>query len=244
METIVLLHAFGSSHRAWKPQVETLGRRFHVLTPDLPGHGSNLEPFSLDHAVAATRRLLGEQDAKVHLVGISGGASIALLTCLSTSQTTASLLLSAPVAHAPPWLALQRLAAALMPESVTLRYLREMYSGGQQEYTATAVEDFQRCGKGTFLATLREVARLDVRTRLAEIKVPTLVLCGERDRANIPSSREVAAGIPNARFRLIPEAGHLWNLETPKLFTEIVEEFIATAVEQIHQRVKGDVDER
>jgi pimeloyl-ACP methyl ester carboxylesterase len=56
--------------------------------------------------------------------------------------------------------------------------------------------------------------------------VPTLVLCGSKDRANIPLSRELAEGIPGAELRIVPDATHLWNLQQPEAFNVTVAEFV------------------
>jgi hypothetical protein len=54
-------------------------------------------------------------------------------------------------------------------------------------------------GKPTFLGALRQLAPVDLRWRLSQVAVPpTLVLCGAKDRGNIPLSRELAAGIATA----------------------------------------------
>ena len=68
---------------------------------------------------------------------------------------------------------------------------------------------------------------VDLRGRLGEVAVPTLVTCGARDRANLGPSREIAAGVPSAELRIVPEAVHLWNLQQPELFNETVAEFVA-----------------
>lgn len=95
MDAIILLHAFGSSHRAWRPQMEALNRHFRVLAPDLPGEP---RPFTLDRAVDTVRRIVTDQPGIVHLAGTSGGATVALLARLAEPKRVASLLLSTPVA--------------------------------------------------------------------------------------------------------------------------------------------------
>ncbi|MGE5636854.1 MAG: alpha/beta fold hydrolase [Nocardioidaceae bacterium] len=59
--------------------------------------------------------------------------------------------------------------------------------------------------------------------------MPTLVLCGSKDRANIPLTRELAAGIPGAELRIVPDATHLWNLQQPEAFNRAVAEFVDRA---------------
>jgi 3-oxoadipate enol-lactonase len=50
-----------------------------------------------------------------------------------------------------------------------------------------------------------------------------------KDRANISLSRELAAGIPGAELRIVPDATHLWNLQQPKAFNLTVAEFVDRA---------------
>ena len=232
VQTLVLVHAFGSSGRAWAPQVAGLGDRYRVIAPDLPGHGGAAGPFTLDRAVESVRAVSADAGG-AHLVGISGGATVALLTYLEHPGRVASLVLSAGVAHAPRLVSLQRAIQRALPEPLLARLLRGWYSGGLREYEQIAAEDFRRCGKPTFLAALRELAHVDVRGRLGEVEVPTLVACGARDRANLGPSREIAAGVPGAELRIVPDAAHLWNLQQPELFNETVAEFVARCSDQI-----------
>lgn len=59
----------------------------------------------------------------------------------------------------------------------------------------------------------------------------TLVLCGDRDRVNLPAARSLAAGIPHARLAVIPGAGHLWNLTEPDVFSATVGDFFRGLLE-------------
>ena len=199
ISTVVLVHAFGSSSRAWASQVRALSDRHRMLAIDLHGHGDDAEaPFTLGRAVESVRAMIDAADGRAHLVGISGGAVVALLTCLEHPAQVTSLVLSGGLARTPRWFALQRAVARIMPEPLLARALRGMYSGGRAEYGQVAEEDFRRCGKRTYLAGLRELSALDLLPSLSRVAVPTLVLCGSNDRANIPLSRELATGIPTA----------------------------------------------
>jgi 3-oxoadipate enol-lactonase len=169
VQMVVLVHAFGSSGRAWAPQVAGLGDRYRVIAPDLPGHGGAAGPFTLDRAVEAVRAVSADAGG-VHLAGISGGATVALLTYLANPERVASVL-SAGVAHAPRLVSLQRAIQRALPEPVLARLLRGWHSGGRREYEQVAAEDFRRCGKQTFLAAqrklpiCRELLRLPPRPR-------------------------------------------------------------------------------
>lgn len=228
-KTVVFVHGLGSSSRAWAPQLSGLHDRYRVLAPDLPGHGDAEGPFTLPRAVASVLATLEEAGGPAHLVGISGGATVALLTCLEAPKTVAGLMLSGGVVHAPRMLPVQRALTRITPPGLLARSLQRVLSGGRREYATAAREDLRRCGKPTFLAALQEIARLDLRGRLDEIAVPALVVCGTRDRPNLAPSREIAAGIPEAELRVIPDANHLWNLQQPDLFNRTLSQFLQEA---------------
>ena len=79
--------------------------------------------------------------------------------------------------------------------------------------------------KPAMLAILRSLSSLDLRAELATITAPTLVLCGARDRANLPAARALAAGIPGAELQIVPGAGHTWNTELPEEFSRRLTDF-------------------
>jgi pimeloyl-ACP methyl ester carboxylesterase len=65
-----------------------------------------------------------------------------------------------------------------------------------------------------------------LRRRLRRVKIPALVVWGESDGVVDPDyGRAYAQSLPNARFELIPEAGHLPQIEQPERLLELVWEF-------------------
>ena len=62
--------------------------------------------------------------------------------------------------------------------------------------------------------------------RLAGITVPTLVVWGEADRMMTPAyGKQYAAAIPGAEFYLMPNAGHLPQIEAPEALLALFEQF-------------------
>lgn len=73
-------------------------------------------------------------------------------------------------------------------------------------------------------------ARADSTPTLREIRVPTLVLCGEEDALTPPSDAEaLRSGIAGSRLVLVPRAGHLANLEDPDAFNRALLGFLGEA---------------
>ena len=68
-------------------------------------------------------------------------------------------------------------------------------------------------------AVFREGRRFDVSGELGRLSMPVVVLVGERDRPNRSLSKALAAALPDARFELVPGAGHAANVDAPEAFT-------------------------
>lgn len=72
------------------------------------------------------------------------------------------------------------------------------------------------------------IGRIDSRPHLAAIKVPTLVLVGDRDALTPPDrSEEMAAIIPDAGLMVIPECGHASTLEQPEAVNAALIDWLA-----------------
>jgi pimeloyl-ACP methyl ester carboxylesterase len=74
----------------------------------------------------------------------------------------------------------------------------------------------------------RSMADPGLAARLAGLTTPTLVVWGEADRMFTPAyGQEYAAAIPGATFRLVPDAGHLPQLEAPEAVLALLAEALA-----------------
>ena len=79
----------------------------------------------------------------------------------------------------------------------------------------------------TYKATVHCLVQFDRRASLPDIKVPTLALAAENDKAAPPAVLEKMAGkIPGARYVCIPAVGHLANMENPAAYNSEIRRFI------------------
>lgn len=79
------------------------------------------------------------------------------------------------------------------------------------------------------------IGRPDSRPTLAEIKCPTLVVCGRQDAVTpLDAHQELASGIAGAKLEIIEECGHLLPLEQRDQLTEILRNWLA--------KLKGNAD--
>lgn len=227
---IVLLHGAGLGAWMWQPQIRPLAARYHVLAPDLPGTGAAVDqgPFTLERAAEAVAGLIRARGGgKAHVCGLSLGAMVALQMARDVPETLASLTLSAGQIYPNPLLmTVQRALIALIPERTFTDSLPAGFRQSNPELVKIARASARRTGKRGVVAAVNAAARADFRQVLPGIKVPTLVLCGSDDRLNQPAARQAAAAIPGAMLRIIPGAGHVWNLEQPEVFAHTLLEFV------------------
>ena len=88
---------------------------------------------------------------------------------------------------------------------------------------------FLRTDPEVFRAACDALAALDLRPELGNVRVPVLVLVGEHDEATPPPmSLELAAGLPQARFDIIPGCAHVPQLQSPYVFLDAIGDFLSS----------------
>jgi pimeloyl-ACP methyl ester carboxylesterase len=108
------------------------------------------------------------------------------------------------------------------------------YHDGDRFYVdPTTIPAEQLAGRQANMAAMRVLAGdpymhdPSMLGRLGEVSIPTLVLWGESDRIVTPDyGRALAAAIPNSRFEIVREAGHLPQLEQPEATFRAIDGFL------------------
>ena len=77
--------------------------------------------------------------------------------------------------------------------------------------------------KAELFGVLDSLKYLDLIPQLPALQMPVTVVCGSRDKANLPASRKIAGLIPEARFAVVPGVGHQWHVTHPQLFAEYLQ---------------------
>jgi 3-oxoadipate enol-lactonase len=87
----------------------------------------------------------------------------------------------------------------------------------------------------------KERVRWEAAKALADIEAPALVLVGEDDTETPPAyAASLAAGLPDARLSIIPDAGHLSNLEAPETVNQLLATFLAEVEAEEAATAPGD----
>jgi 3-oxoadipate enol-lactonase len=236
------------SRALWEPQITGLGDVARVLAPDLRGHGgSDPGPGSYSMSVLADdcRGLLDTLGITrpVVLGGLSMGGYIVLEFYRKYPQRIAGLILAATRAGAdsPEVKANRDRAAATarekgvgaIVETMLPKILSQKSSQTRPELVArvrTMMASTSLAAVVGDLTAMRD--RADSTAMLLQIDKPTLILHGADDQLIPPAEAQAAgAAIPNAQLQILPDAGHLLNLEQPEAFNEAVRGFLMSIQE-------------
>jgi pimeloyl-ACP methyl ester carboxylesterase len=239
---VVLVHGWALSARAFEPVIPELARHGRVLALDLRGHG-DAPAAPPGHRIAGhARDLAALFDARglerALLVGWSMGAQVALeaLPLLGGRVAGLALLSVTPCfteregwPHGLPAASVRALAARVRhrPELALRRFFDGMFAPDElpaPERDALAVAVLSApFSQEAALAGLEALLAADQRPRLSGVRVPTLLVHGERDPICLPAaSAFMAEAIPSARRWVLPGVGHAPQLSRPALVSELL----------------------
>ena len=204
MEKVILIHGSGHKAASWNETVSRLDCRGDVLCPELSSLLMGKEA-SYPNLRAAFGAYCAQAGGPVHLCGLSLGGILALDYTLEHPEAVKTLVLIGTPHKVPKAaFALQNVVFRLLPQST---------------FASMAFDK-----KNTF-ALGNSMRDLDFSGSVQKIRCPTLILCGEKDRANIQSARVLSQNIRGAQLQLIAQTGHVVNEENPGALAERLNEF-------------------
>lgn len=229
---LVLLHAFPLDSRMWDGPREALSARTRLITPDLRGFGSaplGVEPPDLAVLAADVLALLDDLGLdRVHLGGCSMGGYVAMALLRAAPERVATLLLVDTKATADTDDArTTRLATATRAEREGVAsWLAEamvptLFADPARGARARELIDAQDPAAVAW-AQRAMAARPDSADTLRAVRVPTLVVHGEKDGLMPLALAEDMAALTGGELAVVPGSGHLPPMETPDAFAKIV----------------------
>jgi 3-oxoadipate enol-lactonase len=240
---IVLIHGYPLNRHIWEPQLKPICDVARVLAPDLRGHGQS-DPvpgqYTIETLADDLHHFLSALNASqpVTLCGLSMGGYIAFAYYRKYKASVASLILTATRAGADSEEAKanrDKAAATARAEgakaiatSLLPKLLSPKTHDSKPNVVAQLREIMESASVESIVGDLMAIKdRPDSTPTLSEIDVPTLILHGEDDQLIPPKEAEAMnAAIKGSKLQLIHEAGHLLNMEQPKIFNDAVRGFL------------------
>ncbi len=229
---VVLVHGAGGCNAHWPPQLRRLPG-YRVYAPDLPGHGRS-EGLGQQEVAAYAKALVdwlyGIGLSRAVWVGHSLGGAIVQQVALNHPRETLGLGLisTGPRLTVNPELLNLLGAPATQPAGVAQvvkwSYTKAVSPRLAAQLKEQLLENRPAVLAGDFLAA----DGFNNNDLLAQIAVPTLVVCGAEDRMTPPRlSEQLAEAIPGAELVIIPEAGHMVMQEQPAATAAALAAFLA-----------------
>jgi 2-succinyl-6-hydroxy-2,4-cyclohexadiene-1-carboxylate synthase len=228
---VVFLHGFAATARHWDRVIAALPDG--PFTP-IPLNLADADPLSAD----GVTRLVQESTADPFvLAGYSMGGRLALHTALKIPERVTRLVLISTGAGIED--DGERAARAAADEALAEEIERSSISSFIERWRAVPLfardpdwvhaevaADERRCTPAQLAASLRTLgpgAITPMWERLYELSMPVAVLAGAQDTVYVDLGRRLAAAISDARFQLVPGAGHRVALQAPQAVVQALD---------------------
>ncbi len=243
---LVLIHAGFLDSRMWDEQFQLFAQKFRVIRYDVRGYGKSDQPLSIFSDYKDLRSLLDHLNVKsTHIVGVSNGGRIALDFAVEYPGMMNSLVLvgtgvkGREVSSPEEEKAWDEFDAQMKPQEEAVKENR-LAEAAEMDVDAWASAQTPASRKRILEIALdnshtqkENPGKLQVSPqppafkRLSEIRVPTLVIIGDRDiRGMRYISDDVHSKISGSKKLVIPGADHIVNKSKPEEFNRAVLEFL------------------
>jgi 3-oxoadipate enol-lactonase len=241
-EIVIFLHGIGGNRRNWRDQIPAFAEHFKAVAWDARGYGDSDDyegPLDFRSYADDVVRVFDHFGvARGTIVGLSMGGRIAMDFAARYPQRLKSLVLcdthkgfgGFSEEKKAAFIAARKepLVNGKEPKDIAGPVARTLIGPkASQEAFDALVDSMTRLHKESYIKSIEATVRMDVRSDLGTIKVPTLVVVGGADRlTTVEMAQEMAAEIPGAELAVIADAGHLVNIEEPEQFNRLVIGFL------------------
>ena len=240
---LLFVHGFPLNSTMWQAQIDEFQSTHRVIAPDLRGFGGtdgalysvSMEQFAVDLAAVLDALDVAEP---VTFCGLSMGGYIAWQFVKRYPARVARLIVCDTRAAADsPEAAANRLRMADIalkegPEPIAWAMMPKLFAQCTSAHCPQVIESVRQMvmtsSPVAIAAAHRGMAvRPDMTSLLPSIRIPTLVLCGEHDSISpVAEMKIIAEQIPNAKFVVIPNAGHMAPMEQPETVNAAIRQFM------------------
>ncbi|NND76842.1 MAG: alpha/beta fold hydrolase [Flavobacteriales bacterium] len=233
-EWLLMIHGAGGSTRTWKRQVDHLSQKFNLLIIDLPGHGGSAKKPSRDDSYTfsvISHRVWEVVDhlkiEKVHVLGVSLGAIIALRLEQLYSKRVKSIVLAGAIVHLNRKLKVIAATSLFLAKLIGYRSFYKMAAkiALPRNNHKTSRDIFIRESAALTVTEFRKWTEMyrSLNSTLKELfeevtEVPRLLLMGDQDHLFLGPALEYVKHRSNSILKVFEKCGHVVNIEQPETF--------------------------
>ena len=237
---IVLVHGFTGNVRNWALTVPAIRDRFRCVSFDLPGHGLSDKPTDasayelpkMAEIVWGAIQALGLETPV--LMGHSMGGMISQYVVLAHPESFRALVLVDTASETIPIRDQDRLKMIEAAKAGGIEAAFELQLANAEpglranaQFVALWREQFMMTSTDAYIGGAEAMSgRESLLGRLQDIRIPALIVCGEKDLPFLAPSKKMHAAIPGSQLEIIPGAGHSPTFETPEKFNAVLTTFL------------------
>ena len=232
---LLLLHPMGTSVYAWSRVMRQLASGHTIYALDAMGQGDSDKPkkdYTIEEfANAVVNFMKAKSIAKASLVGNSIGAVFAAQVAAANPAMVDKLVLVGCPCRETEKERQESLASLKtrydekgMPFPRTMETLKQSYTQVSPELLAKVNDDLRKAGVWAYKTSVA-FNDYDIVTAFKKIKAPSLVIFGERDMLG-DKETAIKNYVKGSQLEIIPDAGHLPQMDNPEAFLKVVEPFL------------------
>lgn len=238
---VTFIPGIGNDATFWQAQADLLARRFRVLSFDPWGHGQSPQPpenCSFSDVLGGVIQLWESHGIeRSNLVGLGFGGSVSLALALEVPERVERVVAFCCRPRQPDdrrdfWRARQEIARNQgidgLADTTVDRWLSPEFRARRPDVDANLRAMMKRTTVEGYCAYVGAFIEMDFTARLADLKVPTMLVAAEHDHGGGPveDMRVMAGQIPNAVFEVLAGSGHICNHEVPVQTNAVLQGFL------------------
>ncbi len=239
---LIMVHGAGGSIEVWYRQVEDFARHFNLLLVDLAGHGGSAneafgQGFNFFRAAEQVMEVVNHlKIEKGHFMGLSLGSIVVRIIAKHNPQSVSSMILAGAVTKLGIKVQLLLNLATTFKRIIPYRLIKLIIAKciiPQERYNKSKRLFLNSAKKVSFDSFLNWIKVGDGLNRRIKnlfneyISIPTLYLMGEDDKLFLPQVQQtVRNGNNNASLVIVPNAGHVCNVDNKRFFNQQSIEFM------------------
>jgi pimeloyl-ACP methyl ester carboxylesterase len=245
-QPILFIHGFPFDHNMWNKQINNFNYEYYCITYDVRGMGESPAgdgQYTMEMFVDDVECIITETGLeKPVLCGLSMGGYIALRAAERMEDKLGGLILCGTKSEADTnegklkrAEGIKRIngngAVEYITEFITNCFSAEFRMNHTVEFEKIVERSLTFSPEGLKGCLLAMAARTDTTNYLPNIKIPVLLLCGEKDRLTPPPVMKVMADkISNSEFHIVPGSGHIISVENAEAVNEKISYYLRHSI--------------
>jgi len=230
---LTFIHGWGSSCVVWRHQIEHFSKEYSAEALDLPGHGTRppLDSYTFDSLANSLSTIINPQAMNI-LIGSSYGGMLAIEMVHRQPKKFKALVLAgcnSKFSDGINPVVIKNLIRNLNRNfEATMRNCYGLFFSNKEDHARKAFLNEQALpDKKATIDILGQLMTLDLNEKLKHIKIPTLIMHGDKDEVcPINTGQALHKDIKDSRFEVFKDGGHLPFYTQPQDFNRILEDFI------------------